>query len=143
MMNKKVKSSLIIIIVLLIGMAIGFEISEISIRHHFNRIDAFREPRGFIQMFEHIIKPTEVQKAAVDSILTKYHTQMERITKNGMEEVSAQMNLMQSDLIKILDKEQSVRLDEELSRMKREPPPPPRGRGPRPPEGDRPPPPRE
>ena len=140
-MNAKIKSSLLIIIVLIIGIAIGFEISEITIRHRFDKLDAFRESKGFIQMFEGIIKPSKAQKPAVDSILAKYHDQINKISKNGMLEVSQQMDLMKADLGRILDKEENTRLSEEISRMKRQPPPPPHERGPMPPAGERLPPP--
>jgi hypothetical protein len=143
-MNAKIKSSILIIIVLLIGIAIGFEISEISIRHRFYKLDAFRESRGFIQMFEGIIKPDSIQKPVVDSILTKYHDQMDKIAKYGMQEVSSQMDSMKSDLSKILDKDKKMRLEDEMTKMKRQPPPlPPRPRGPMPPPGEIPPPPGE
>jgi hypothetical protein len=138
-MNAKIKSSLLIIIVLLIGIAIGFEISEISIGHRFDRLDSFRESKGFIKMFESIIKPDSAQKPVIDSILTKYHYQMDKIAKNGMQEVSLQMDSMRADLSKILDKDKSLRLVKEITRMKRQPPPlPPDGRGPIPPAGERP-----
>lgn len=137
-MNSIIKSTLIIFIVLVIGIAIGFEISEILIRHRFDRMDSFRESRGFIHMFEGIIKPTSNQKPVVDSILTKYHEQMENIAKNGMHEVSKQMDSMKGDLSKVLDKDQNIRLEDELLRMKRQPPPlPHHERGPMPPPGER------
>jgi hypothetical protein len=141
-MKTSIKSTLIITAVLVIGIAIGFELSEISIRHRFDRMDEFRKPHGFMNMFEDIIKPTEVQKPLVDSILIKYHTQMDKIAEGGMHEVSLQMDSMKAALGRILDKEQSARLENEMTRMKRQPPPAPPGeRGPMPPHGDRPPPP--
>jgi len=106
-MNSIIKSSLIVFVVLIIGIAIGCEISEISIKHRFDRMDSFRGSKGFIHMFEGIIKPTSNQNLVVDSIMTKYHVQMEIIAKNGMHEVSKQMDSMKSDLSKILDKSEN------------------------------------
>ena len=141
-MNTKVKSSLILFAVLVIGVAIGFELSEISVRHKFHRIEEFRERHGFVNMFEDIIKPDKYQLPIVDSILLNYHNQMDRIAKSGMHQVSTQMDSMITDLNKILNQDQKSHLKNEMERMKRFPPPPPRpDRAPQRPDSRIPPPP--
>jgi len=124
-MNTKVKSSLILCAVLLIGVAIGFELSEISVRHRFARIEDFREPHGFVRMFEPIIKPDNNQKPIVDSILVNYHNRLDNISKTSMQNVSEQMDSMVVELNKVLNVDQKTHLIKELERIKRFPPPPP------------------
>jgi hypothetical protein len=137
MMNAKVKPFFILLVTLLIGIAIGFEISEISIKMRFDEIRAFKEPKGFVNIFEEIIKPDNNQKPVINSILLKYHNKMENITKKGMSEVSNMMDSMKVELKTVLNQEQIQRLEEETSRMKRQPPPPHDGRM-YPPKGERP-----
>jgi hypothetical protein len=123
-MKSKIKSFLILIITLLIGIAIGFEISEIDIKKHFEAMDSFKKPEGFIKIFEGIIKPDPNQKEVVDSILFKYYEKMERIRHSGMEEITNMMDSMNVELKKNLNNEQISRLSEEMQRMKKNPPQP-------------------
>jgi hypothetical protein len=134
-MNAKLKPFLILFITLVIGIAIGFEISEILIKVRFDELKAFKEPKGFVKIFEEIIKPDSSQKSTTDSILLKYHVKLENVTKKGMAEVSNMMDSMKVELKTVLNKDQIKRLEEEMSRMKRQPPPPRDGRMP-PPQGD-------
>ena len=60
-MKANVKSTLIIFAALIIGAGIGFEISEISIQREFDKMDAFRKPNGFVQLFDGIINRTNVK----------------------------------------------------------------------------------
>jgi hypothetical protein len=126
-MKANVKSFLILIVTLLIGCAIGFEISEISIKKQFEEMDAFRKPQGFVRIFEGIIKPDKNQKAEVDSVLLKYHEKMENVRHTGMNEVSKMMDSMNVELKSRLNKDQIARLDSEMQRMKKNPIPPPPG----------------
>jgi hypothetical protein len=139
-MNAKIKAALLFIIVLIIGMAIGFEISEISIRNKFHQMEQFRKPRGFVEMFDEIIRPSDIQKATVDSILIKYHQRIDQVTQSNMVVISNQIDSMKVELRKILQKDQIDRLDEEMSRMKHQPPLPPNDGRPPMPDGHRPPP---
>lgn len=124
-MNTNIKSSLIIIAVLLIGAAIGFELSEFSIRKKFDKMESFREPKGFSRIFTEIIKPTEQQKPVIDSILTKYHEKADSVANANMKLVSAIMDSMNVDLGKVINPDQKKALDEEMLRMKKNPHPPP------------------
>jgi hypothetical protein len=140
-MNTRVKSSLILFVVLLIGVAIGFELSEIFVRNKFHRIDEFRDQHGFVRMFENIIKPDANQLPVIDSILIHYHNKLDNISKSGMQQVSLQMDSMIVDLNKILNQDQKSHLKNGMERMKRFPPPPPSGRRPPGPDAGAPPPP--
>lgn len=126
-MNIKLKFSLILLATLLIGIAIGFEISEISIKSRFREMDEFRESRGFIGLFENIIRPDADQKAIVYPILLKYHKMMDSTAKAGMTVVSKIMDTMLVELKKNLTKEQIQRLENEMEKRKNGPPPPRNG----------------
>jgi hypothetical protein len=123
MNNVNLKSALIIITTLVTGIAIGFELSEISIKNRFEKIDSFKEPQGFVRTFEEIIMPDNDQKVKVGSILLKYHNKIDKVTKSGMNEISLKMDSMAVELKQILNEEQQARLNEEMQRMKRMPPP--------------------
>jgi len=119
-MNTKVKSTLIILSVLLIGAAIGFELSELSVRNRFHRIDEFRERHGFVNMFKDIIKPDNNQLTSVDSILVNYHNHMDSLAKSSMQQVSVQMDSMKADLDKVLNQEQKDHLKKEIDILMKE-----------------------
>jgi hypothetical protein len=124
-MKANIKASLIILVILLLGIAIGFEISEISIRKKFDKLDSFREPQGFKKVFSDVIKPDEKQKPFVDSVLLAYHNKLEAKRVSSMQEVSQIMDSMKTELGKVLDEKQKAALNDDLNRMKKEPPPPP------------------
>ena len=128
-MSIKVKFSIIILITLIIGMAIGFEISEISIKSRFNERTEFRGVRGFVGRFEDILRPDTEQKPVIGAILVKYHKIIDSTSNAGMAEVSKLFDSMKVELKKNLKAEQIERLENELFWMKNGPPPPPRNQG--------------
>jgi hypothetical protein len=139
-MKTKLKPFLILLFTLVIGIAIGFEISEILIKIRFEEMKVFKEPKSFVKIFEDILLPEPGQKPVIDSILVKYHIKMEAITKKGMAEVSVTMDSMKNELKTVVNEDQFKRLEEEMSRMKHMPPPRERAM---PPNGNRMPPPRD
>lgn len=123
-MNPTVKSSLIIVITLLIGIAIGFELSEISVKHYMEQMRGPRRPEGFLEMFEKVIKPDEKQKPVIDSILIRYHNKMDGIARSNMSRIRGVVDSMQTELKANLTKEQTERLDNEMAKMRHNAPPP-------------------
>lgn len=124
-MNIKLKFSLIFLLTLILGIAIGFEISEITVKMHQERINSFREANGFVGRFESIIQPDAAQKPVISSILLKYHQIIDSTSKAGMTQVSNLIDSMIVKLKKNLKDDQLERLDNEIARMKNGPPPPP------------------
>lgn len=124
-MNIKVKFSLILLATLILGIAIGFEISEITVKMHQDRINSFREANGFVDRFENIIQPDAAQKPVISSILLKYHKIIDSTSKAGMAQVSNLIDSMIFKLKKNLKDDQLERLNNEIARMKNGPPPPP------------------
>jgi hypothetical protein len=124
-MKANLKSTLIIAGALLTGIAIGFEISEISIKREFEKMDSFRETKGFVKIFNDIIKPSQRQKSLVDSILIFYHNKVDSVSVANMDMVSSIMDTMNVELGKVINDEQKRKLTGEMQRMKNHPPPPP------------------
>jgi hypothetical protein len=123
-MNIKLKFTLIILAILLLGIAIGFEISEISVNVRQKELHSFREANGFLDRFENIIQPDAEQKPVISSILLKYHKLIDSTSKASITQVS---NLIDSMVIKLkqnLKEDQIERIEKEISRMKNGPPPP-------------------
>lgn len=124
-MNIKLKFSLILLATLLLGIAIGFEISEISVKIHQEKVNSFREANGFVDRFEKIIQPEAEQKPVISSILLKYHKIIDSTSKVGITQVSNLIDSMIVKLKKNLKDDQLERLNNEITRMKNGPPPPP------------------
>lgn len=132
-MKTSVKSTIIIIVTLLIGMAIGFEFNEIVFRGHFKKIRDFRRPAGFMNFFEDVIKPDEKQKKEIEPIIMKYHQRTESVVQNSFKQVDLIMDSLKAELKPKISAEQYKRLEERFERMKKRgagpdrkgPPPPP------------------
>jgi|GEM_PF-854631 len=123
-MNIKLKFSIIILATLLIGAAIGFEISEISIKSRFTKMNEFREGPGFLNRFEGIIQPDDNQRPIIKSILSKYFTIIDSTSKLSMNTVAKLIDSMKVELKKHLKKEQIERLEREIN-IRRDGPQPP------------------
>jgi hypothetical protein len=122
-MKPSVKFSMILIVTMIIGIAIGFEISEISIRNRFERPENFRRPDGFLKIWGDVIRPEKDQQPIVDSILLIYHTRIDQFLKNSFQEVTKQIDSMKIALSSVLNKEQMKRLEDEINRMGKHLPP--------------------
>jgi hypothetical protein len=123
-MNIKVKFTLIILAILLLGIAIGFEIGEISVNMRQKELHSFREANGFLDRFESIIQPDAEQKPVISSILLKYHKLIDSTSKAGITQVSNLIDSMVIILKKNLKEDQIERFEKEINRMKSGPPPP-------------------
>lgn len=119
MMKTRTKSFFIILVTLLIGIAIGFEISEILIKQRFNEFRRIREPRGFINIIDKIIKPDEKQKPIIDSIVLKHHERVNDIMTASRTQVEKQIDSLKTALSPHLTKEQMDRFDSEIKKMRK------------------------
>jgi hypothetical protein len=137
-MKPTVKTTIVLIVILLLGIGIGFEIGEILFRKHFDEMDSFRSPGGFVGKFDAVIQPDAAQKAKVDSILLSYHLRLEKIGEGIRKQLDEQVDSLQSELKPILTPEQNDRLVAEFKKMKEGKPhgPMPRGHGDMPPPPD-------
>lgn len=134
-MKPTVKTTVVLLVILVLGIGIGFEIGEILFRKNFEEMDSFRSPGGFVGKFDAVIKPDAVQKARVDSILLSYHLRLEKIGAGIRRQLDEQVDSLQIELKPILTPEQNDRLGAEFKKMKEGKPhgPMPRGGVPPPP----------
>jgi hypothetical protein len=132
MMKAKTKSFIIILVTLVIGIAIGFEISEILIKKRFDEFRNVGAPRGFVDMFDNIIKPDNTQKPLIDSILLQFHKKTDNIMSASRVQMDKQLDSLKAELKPHLTKEQIERFDNEINRIKKGPRSQPMKNGPPP-----------
>ena len=135
-MNVKLKSTIVIVSTLLIGMVLGSVITAAFVKNRaFDRIAEMRNERGFVKRIERLIQPDEEQKEKVREILVKHFDKMHQL----VEEMRITFKTMNYSLIKdlkpILHPEQIERFKKRMERMKRFEGPP--GKPHRPPFRDR------
>jgi hypothetical protein len=135
-MNVKLKSIIVIVSTLLIGMVLGSVITAAFVKNRaFDRIAEMRNERGFVKRIERLIQPDEDQKEKVREILVEHFDKMHLLG----EEMRITFKTMNDSLIKdlepILHPEQIERFKKRMERMKRFGGPP--GKPHRPPFRDR------
>lgn len=128
-MNMKVKTTLIILFTLLIGIILGIFIDRTIMRFRFQkRFTEVRRERGITRLLEDLIRPDESQYEAVKNILEKYSKRLHDHREKSFQEMNVVMDSMRAELDQILTDEQKARLKKDMERMKRM-----RGRRPGPP----------
>lgn len=119
-MNLHVKSSLIIIVTLIIGMFLGIILTRSFLRppKMIDRISELRSPKGFAERFERIIDPSESQKEKIQHILQSHFERMHNHSLKFRNEFMKLNDSLRADLDPILTDEQKKRLDKMKERMK-------------------------
>ncbi|MGE5500226.1 MAG: hypothetical protein ACM3Q2_19295 [Syntrophothermus sp.] len=125
MIKPAAKSWIIIISTLIIGMGIGFEISEITVRHRFEELRDVRVTEGFVRIFGRMLKVDEKQKPGIDSILIKYHNRIAAVSKSNMSVMAGIVDSMKNEMKMRLTPDQITRLDRVMMRLFSRPGPPP------------------
>jgi hypothetical protein len=130
-MNVKLKSIIVIVSTLLIGMVLGSVITAAFVKNRaFDRIAEMRNERGFVKRIERLIQPDEDQKEKVREILVEHFDKMRQLG----EEMRITFKTMNDSLIKdlepILHPEQIERFKKRMERMKRFGGPPGKPHGP-------------
>ncbi len=119
MIKTNTKTFLVILVTLIIGIAIGFEVGEILIKKRFDEFKNIRQPRGLVDIFGKIIKPDEKQKPLVDSVIFSFHKRIDKIMNASRLQMDKQLDTLKLELKPYLNKDQIERFDEELNRMKK------------------------
>jgi hypothetical protein len=133
-MKIEIKSAIILISCLVIGILIGLLLDQTLIRWQFKQNMArVRHPQGMIFMMERIIQPKdEIQQKKIREVLDKHFQQFNKIQQNTRIKIAALMDSLQIELTPILTNEQNKRLAQRLERLKKfdkEMPPFPPGPG--------------
>ena len=135
-MNVKLKSTIVIVSTLLIGMVLGSVITAAFIKNRtFDRIAELRNERGFVKRIERLIQPDEEQKEQVRGILVRHFDKMHVLGEEMRINFKAMNDSLIKDLGPILHPEQIERFKKRMERMKRFGGPP--GKPHRPPFRDR------
>jgi len=113
-MNVKVKTALIIIVTLVIGIIMGAMINRTLVQKRIRRAFSIRNPRIFVQSYLRTIKPGSDQHETIMEILSKYEKHVSEIRENFNEEVQSSYELMLRELEPILTPEQMKRIEEPL-----------------------------
>jgi uncharacterized protein YneF (UPF0154 family) len=121
MIKARTKSLFIILVTLIVGIAIGFEVSEILIKKRFEEFRKVRDPKVFVNMFEELIKPDKKQKAAVDSILLKHHERISEIMAANRQLMERQIDSLKITLKPYLTNDQMQHFNNEIMRMRKGP----------------------
>ena len=111
-MSIHVKSSLIILTTLLIGIIIGALGMNLFRNQRDIDFDRFRGRQAFMHLHEDIIQPTsEAQRDSIHKILSQSLPKFRELTLKHRQEISVLIDSMQKQLEPILTKEQLERLN--------------------------------
>lgn len=128
MIKSKTKSILILLVTLILGIVIGFQINEILIKRRFEEMRAAGRPGSFIKLFENILQPNEKQKVLLDPIFIKYQEKIDNVISNNRLQVDAQMDSLTNELKPILTQDQLEKFTAEIKNVRKGPPLPPNNR---------------
>jgi hypothetical protein len=130
-MNLKVKSSLIIIVTFVIGMILGIILTQSLYPppKMIDKISILRSRGGFMERFERIIQPNEVQKEKIREILEIHFERMHSQSKKFRDQFVELNDSLRTELEPILNDEQKERLEKMTERFREHDRP---GFGPRP-----------
>ena len=125
MIGNKTKSFFVIFIILIIGIALGFELSEMLMKNRLEKFRNSRDPKGFVESFDNVIKPDAKQKPIVDSIIIKHHKIMDKLLEDSRAQMDKMADSLAAELKPVLTKEQMDRLTADIAKMRKNPPPGP------------------
>lgn len=119
-MNVKIKTSILLISTLLIGIIIGgFTGSYLSRKMIHDRISRLRTQEGFIHRFDRSIQPTAEQEKIVHRLLTVHYLKMDSMSTDFRLKMKNMNDSLLIDMNSLLDQEQLDRLKKRLQRMQR------------------------
>jgi hypothetical protein len=123
-MNVKLKSGIILTATLILGMVLGSLITGKVMRNRvYDRLEALRTERGFVDRIERLIRPDDHQREEVNRILSRHFGRMREVGKQMHEEFDAINDSLVQDLSQVLRPEQLERFKKRLKKMRRFGPP--------------------
>ena len=118
-MSVRIKTGIIILVTLLIGVVIGILIDRTIMRNQFKqKFAGMRRPQGMIMMFERIIEPDESQYQELREILKRYSQKLHEIVEKSRKEMDTVMDSLKTELDPILTDEQKERLQSRIDRLR-------------------------
>ena len=119
-MNPKVKSFLLLLISLLVGMLLGFLLKTKIIDYRFEQIRGLRKPDAMQNMMIEIIEPSEEQLNELKPILEKHQSKFASIMLESRVNAKILIDSLVHDISKVITEEQLERLHEHLPLMERD-----------------------
>jgi len=116
-MKTPVKTIALFLVTLLIGMGIGFELSELILKRHFAQMQEWRRPEGFVKFYEDIIHPDENQKKIIEPILLKYHKRLDSLTTIGFQYYISTKDSIKAELFLHITSQQKQALEDKFREM--------------------------
>jgi hypothetical protein len=114
-MTARVKSGLLLGLMLLIGVVLGMVINARMADRRFERVGYFRSQQGFARHLEEIIHPTDdAQRSKVEAILEEAAARMRTHMDSSVAEGRRIMDSTRAELAKVLTQDQLERLDKEM-----------------------------
>lgn len=121
-MTPKVKSSILLISTLIIGMLLGALVNARVAEQRVQQIESLRSQRGFVQYLERGIKPVDdQQRAEIRTVLQRTQERMGLHMRQSRQEVRAILDSMRTELDTVLTDEQMRRLERHLQQRSRGP----------------------
>jgi len=110
-MNVKTKTTFIIIVTLIIGIAIGAMLNRALLQHHIKKTFSYRNPDRLPVFYERILDPNVEQTEKIRSILKKHALTVSKIRYNYQEEMLAANESFKTKLDPLLTPAQKSRLN--------------------------------
>ncbi len=112
MMNIKTKTTLIIILTLIIGIAVGAFLNRAFIQHRIKKVFSRMDPKHMVSFYEHIIQPEEKQSKQLRHILDEYAKRIAEIRKSTQEQLRITNEFFMEEMDRLLTPEQKKRMRE-------------------------------
>ncbi len=117
-MNIKAKTTLVIILTLIIGIVFGFLLSRAYMHYRIKRAFAMITPSRFIPVFEQTINPTPEQREHIRKIIQEHAENIAELQKNLREGMESSFESLRKELESILTPEQKKRLGKMMRHRK-------------------------
>ncbi|MCU0287636.1 MAG: hypothetical protein MUF15_14740 [Acidobacteria bacterium] len=113
-MNIKVKTTLILIGTLVIGILLGAMLDRALMRMKIKGFLAMRTHKGFVERMEIIIQPASSQKKEVVAVLEKYALQFDTMHEEFKGRIKSLLDSFKNDLTPVLTPEQMKKMEEKF-----------------------------
>lgn len=120
-LNIKVKTALILIVTLLIGIVFGAMLYRAIFQNRIKKIMGMGAPEVFVRRFENTIGPTAEQKSKVRKILDKYAGQFSVINEDHREKMTSLFRAFREELAEVLTPQQMKNMRRGFLRPRRFP----------------------
>jgi len=124
-MKLTTKTTLLLIGVLIIGIAIGSVAVSSYLRfNHIRKVAEFRRGEGFVSEMEQIIDPKPEQKEQIHSILVRHNEWIQKFSEDQFRIFVASLDTLNQELSQVLTPEQMKHFENRMEQIRNRPPKP-------------------